>query len=42
MNEWIGPLFKDEEPEPESNGDVTSDETKKKLYVDDDIVIEKE
>ena len=42
MTEWIGPLFKDEELEPDSTGDANSDESKKKLYIDDEIVIEKE
>ena len=37
INEWLGPLFP---PEPtEATGEAT-EEQKKKLFVDDDVVIE--
>ena len=44
VNEWIGPLFKMVDPtsEPETNGDSSpsSELPKKRLYDDEEVVIE--
>jgi hypothetical protein len=41
VNEWLGPLFKSEDPVENGETPAASDEPKKKiLFTDDDVTIE--